>query len=129
MEKPIVTTIVLCDSIMREEVHGKHTLVGVFSSVHAGKFPCYCGALCIFVALTNGKGAVSLELGCLNAASGDHIARQRKLARFADPNQIVEVPFVLRGITFPSPGFYCFELRSENELLAETRCRLLGPGN
>jgi hypothetical protein len=127
MEKPLVTTIVLCDSIMREEVHGKHTLVGVFSSVYATKFPCYCGALCIFTALTNGRGKMPLELRCMNASTGEVAASIEKQAAFSDPNQILEIPFVLRGITFPEPGVYSFELRSDDELLAETRCKIMAP--
>lgn len=127
MEKPLVTTIVLCDSIMREEVHGKHTLVGVFSSMQGTKFPCFCPTACVFTALTNGRGRVPLEMRCVNTISGEPVAKLEKAAEFNDPNQILEVPFVLRGITFPSPGFYSFELRSEDDLLAETRCRLLAP--
>lgn len=126
MENPLVTTIALCDSIMREEIHGKHTLVGVFSTVYAVKFPCQCGAVCVFTAMTNGRGRMLLELRCVNAVTGETIATLQKKAEFADPNHILEMPFVLRNITFPSPGFYSFELRSsDEELLAETRCRLL----
>ena len=125
MESPIVTTIALCDSIMREEIHGKHTLVGVFSTVYAVKFPCQCGAVCVFTAMTNGRGRMPLELRCVNTVTGEIVSTLRKKAEFADPNHILELPFVLRNITFPSPGFYSFELRGDEDLLAETRCRLL----
>jgi hypothetical protein len=127
MEKPLATTIILCDQIMREEVNGKYTLVGVFSTMQATKFPCYCPALCVFTALTNGRGPAELEMRCVHAVSGAVIGSMVRTEDFADPTSIREVTFVMRGLTFPEEGIYSFELRTEGELLAETRCRMLAP--
>lgn len=121
----MVTSLVLCDQIMREEIHGKHTLVGVFSVMQATKFPCFCQAVCVFAAFTNGRGVQTIELRCVLADSLETVARIERELDFADPMQIVEASFVLRGCTFPEPGLYCFELRCDDELLGETRCRIL----
>jgi len=125
----MVTSLVLCDQIMREEIHGKHTLIGVFSVMQATKYPCFCQAICIFAAFTNGRGAQTIELRCVCAESMETIMRIERDLEFTDPLQIVEASFVLRGCTFPEPGLYSFELRCDEELLAETRCRLLPARN
>lgn len=125
-EKPLGIALIVCDQIMTEAINGKNTLVGVFNSLTAPRFPHQHPALCAFVLLSNGRGTMQMELRCSGPEAGNIVARLATVVNFPDPNYVVELKFVFRNLVFPTPGLYSFELLWEDEPLLETRFHLHG---
>ena len=125
-EKPIGVSLVICEQVMTESVNGKKSLIGVFNSLTAGVFPCSVGAFCVCAQLTNGRGSIRTTIRCICTETGESIQTQDYTAVFLNPNTIVEIVFVFRQVSFPSPGLYAIELSCEEELVSETRFQLSG---
>ena len=125
-EKPMGLALVVCDQIMTEVISGKHTLVGVSNNLFATRFPCHHPALCVFALLSNGQGRMKVVLRCVHAESGHEVVRLDEIATFQDPNQVIELKFVMRNLQFPEAGIYSVELTCDSEHVIESRLTIRG---
>ncbi len=125
--KPLA--IVVCDTIIDDRLTHKKTLVGTFNQIAATAIPCRHAELHVYAALTDGYGAYAAKLVIHHRETGKTVFGMQGQITFVDPNQIVELTFVLKRIVFPAAGAYDIELLcDERHVIARSlTVNLAGP--
>ena len=122
---PEVLSLIVCDQIITDRLTGKQSLIGMFSRVHARRFPTAHPQLCVFASLTEGRGQIELLMRIVDANEARRpIVEGRGKVEFKDPRAIAHLALQFHGLTFPEPGEYRVQLYSGGELLREARLEL-----
>jgi hypothetical protein len=104
--------MLLCDDWKRDPANKRRvTIVGLVSNIHSvdqPPYPLLYRELCVFLALTEGRGQGDGQILCTFEATGQMICQTpRRMITFgADPLEIVAVSFRIRDIRFPFSGLY-----------------------
>ena len=123
---PDVLSLIVCDQIINDRLTGKHSLIGMFSRVHARVFPATHPQICIFASLTDGHGKVDLTIRIVDANEARKpIVEGKGRVEFKDPRAVAHLALQFHGLTFPESGGYRVQLYSGNELLREARLDLV----
>jgi hypothetical protein len=123
---PDVLAMLVCDQIITDRLTGKQSLIGMFSTVHAPRFPATHPQLCVFVALTEGYGKTDLTIKIVDANDArPAIVEGRGGVEFQNPRAIANLALQFHGLVFPEPGDYRVQLYSGGQLLREARLQLL----
>jgi hypothetical protein len=123
---PDVLSLIVCDQIITDRMTGKQSLIGMFSKIHAPRFPAAHPQLCVFVALTEGYGKTELIIRLVDANDArPPIVEGRGNVDFKNPRAIAHLALQFHGLTFPEPGEYRVQLWSGGELLREARLELI----
>ncbi len=119
---PYPLAMVICDAVWHDPSTGKRTILGCYSELHARKFPAIQSIITVYLALTDERGKVPISLQ-LTDGDGENAPLFRGDAEieFADPHMITEIDFAIRGVSFPAPGEYRFQLFAANDFLMERR--------
>lgn len=127
---PYPLAMVICDHIWVDPGTGKKTLLGLFSTIHAKKFPVTHGLLAVHVSLTDGHGETPIRLCLVDAkGDGDPILDETGTIDFTDPRIICDIAFHAANVLFQKPGEYRFQLFAHKELLMERRVLLVDTGD
>lgn len=119
---PYPLAMVVCDHIWVDPGTGKETLLGLFSTIHARKFPARHGLLAVYVALTDGRGETPVRLRLIDVDEEyDPLFDETGTIDFADPRMIFGMMFHAENLLFKEPGEYRFQLFAHEELLMERR--------
>ena len=113
--------LVICDQVITEAISNKKSLIGIFNALGAIKFPVQHPKLCIYAAMTNGRGTMQADIRCIRMDDNQQIMQAAGPLEFADPNQVVELVVTLNNLPFERPGLYTFELSCDGGLLMEKR--------
>lgn len=123
---PDVLSLIVCDQIITDRLTGKQSLIGMFSKIHARGFPAAHPQICVFVALTEGRGETEFTIRIVDSnEERPPIVEGRGKVKFQDPRAIANLALQFHGLTFPQPGEYRVQLWSAGELLREARLALL----
>lgn len=122
---PDVLAMIVCDTVIADRLTGKQSLIGMFSSVQAFKFPAAHPQLAVYVALTDGRGKTPLELRIVDSEEArPPIVKGGGTVDFKDPRAVANLSLQFHGLVFPEPGEYRVQLWCWGELLREARLRL-----
>jgi hypothetical protein len=124
-EKPIGEALVICDQIITEVGTNKKSLIGIFNSIASLQFPTQHTRLCVFCAMSNGRGEMMVELRCVRMDDSYEVARIAGKMDFPDPNRVIELVATFNNIPFDRPGLYTFEMHCEGEMILEKRFNVL----
>ncbi len=123
---PDVLAMLVCDQIITDRLTGKQSLIGMFTTIHAPRFPATHPQLCVFVALTEGYGQTELRIRLVDANDArPPIVEGRGAVDFKNPRAIANLALQFHGLTFPEPGEYRVQLWTGSELLREARLQLI----
>lgn len=123
---PDVLALIVCDQIINDRMTGKHSLIGMFSRVHARAFPVAHPQICVFASLTDGHGKVDLTIRIVDANEArPPLVEGKGRVEFSDPRAVAHLALQFHGLTFPEPGPYRVQLYSGGELLREARLDLV----
>lgn len=106
----IVLAINVCDTIIRDELTHKVSLIGLFSTIWAGSFPCTHDRMHIYIALTGGHGKHETDVRLVSASDGGMVMGMQGPIEFKNPLQVVEVNLEWRRVVFAKPGDYLVEV-------------------
>jgi len=124
--EPDVVSLLVCDQIITDRVTGKQSLIGMFSRIHAARFPATQPQLCVHVALTEGRGKTPLLIRIVDSEeSRPPIVRGEGVVDFKDPRAVANLALQFFGLSFPTPGEYRVQLLSDGTLLREARLQLV----
>lgn len=107
---PVVLSINVCDTIIRDERTKKVSLVGLFNAIHASTFPTVHPSMCVYIALTNGHGKCKLDVRFNRASDNQIIAGMEGEIEFINPLQVVELNIELHGLRFEKAGEHHVEI-------------------
>ena len=123
---PEVLALLVCDQIITDRLTGKQSLIGIFSTVHARRFPAAHPQLCVYVMLSDGHGKTDFKLRIVDANDErPPIVEGRGVVDFKNPRAVANMRLQFHGLTFPQQGSYRVQLYSEDELLREARLDLV----
>jgi hypothetical protein len=123
---PEVLSLLICDQIITDRLSGKQSLIGMFSMIHALKFPVHHPQLSVFASLTGGHGDVALMIRIVDANEVRMpLVQGQGKVQFGSPLAIANLALQFHGLTFVEPGEYRVQLLSNGELLREARLRLV----
>ena len=106
--KPVLLAMTVCDQIIREEGTKKISLMGLFNTMHAKKFPCIHPRMHIYIALTEYTGSANCELK-FSDSSGKAIVQLTGPVNFPDKLAVVEMNFCINNLPLPKAGLYHFD--------------------
>jgi hypothetical protein len=122
---PVVRYLILCEDVLTDAENPlRVTLVGLTSTIRSldePPFPLLLRELCVFLQLTECRGAAEGHVEIQHADSGRtrFRTRSRIIAFSADPLGIVGVTFRLRNILFPEAGLYWFRFWYNQTVIAQ----------
>ncbi len=126
LPKPDVLALTVCDQIITDRLTGKVSLIGMFSKIHARRFPASHPAMAVFVTMTDGHGKTELTI---RIADGNDarppLVEGKGMLDFKNPRAIAHLALQFNGLRFPEPGEYRVHLWSGSELLREARLELI----
>ncbi|HBO43970.1 MAG TPA: hypothetical protein DD670_08570 [Planctomycetaceae bacterium] len=128
MSEPYCLAMVLCDNVHRDAATGKHTILGTFSTLGAGKYPAKV-SFCVYFAITDGLGPTKLRIRLVDAACGitDEVDGETEPVfevshefPFESPLVVLEGMFQFKT-EIPKAGLYHCEMWAGGELLMSRR--------
>lgn len=123
---PEVLSLIVCDQIITDRLTGKQSLIGMFSKVHAPRFPASHPQLSVFCAMTDGHGKTELTIRIVDGNEARAaIVEGKGYVNFASPRAIAHLSLQFHGLTFPQPGEYRVQIWCQGELLREARLELV----
>jgi hypothetical protein len=116
--KPKYLSMLLCDYVIVDSETANKSLIGIFNTINAAKFPVRHDRMHVFVTLTNGHGDYAASLK-VKSSSGKEILSLDGKVQMKDPLAVAELNFAIRGMLVPEPGRYFVEFRCDGELLVD----------
>ena len=121
-----ILSLVVCDQIITDRLTGKQSLIGMFSVIHAMRFPVNHPQLSVYASLTGGHGTVSLMIRIVDSNEArTPLVQGQGQVQFNSPLAVANLALQFHGLTFPEPGEYRVQLLSNGELLREAKLRLM----
>jgi hypothetical protein len=128
--QPIVRYMILCDDCDTDSTNARRVNIrGLLTNIRALDQPAYpllYRQLCVFVALTDGRGTGTAKVVCILEDSGQPVfeTHLRDVNFGPDPLDVVGVPFRILDCPFPYPGMYSVQFWYIGAMLAERPLRL-----
>jgi hypothetical protein len=111
--------MILCETIHRIHNTANFDVLNTFHFLAVNQFPCKFPKITVWFTLTDGHGTYNLSLCLVQASTGNEIKRWTEPHTVTDPLAIGDMIMVLRGVPFPQPGKYVFELRCNDEIISQ----------
>jgi hypothetical protein len=120
---PLALALVIADAIWMDPGTGKKTIIGTFSAIYGREFPLPLGSLGIYVALTDARGKIALQLRLIDVdeLQDAPVWKQDFPVEFEDPTSILELQINTSEVVFPASGEYRLQLFADGELIIERR--------
>jgi hypothetical protein len=128
--KPVVRYMVLCEDWRLDRQNNRRvTIIGLISNIHSlddPPYPLFYGEICVFLALTEGRGKGEGKIVCVFEETGQKVfeTRARPISFGPDPLEVVRVPFRIRDCSFPQAGLYSVHFWYDGEIVEERSVRL-----
>jgi hypothetical protein len=127
--KPVVRYMLLCEDWKLDlENNRRITILGLITNIRSLEDPPYpllYREMCVFLALTEGRGQGEIRLICFTEEGEETVFDIVRTISFGtDPLEVVGVPFRIRNFLFPKAGVYSVQLYYEGELVEERTLRL-----
>lgn len=119
-DKAQVLAWITCDGVHIDPGTGKHTLLGIFSSIYARQFPVQHPYMIWFLTLTNlvpGKHQLRISIGLTQEHMTKILEREFESAH---PNHRINLINELRGFGFQQPGLYLINVEVDDEPILVT---------
>jgi hypothetical protein len=120
---PQVVALNVCDMAWLDPWTGKRTLIGMFTIIHAPKFPVVHPIITVHATLTNGHGRNKIRMRLIDTdeVRPPVVDFGEQDFDFPDPRTVVDIQAAAAGIVFPEAGEYRVQLLADGELLSERR--------
>jgi hypothetical protein len=115
--QPVVNSIIVCATMIRDLETGERSLIGVFTRLTASRFPLVHPSLCLYARLIDAQGDYDFRLALVRLESMEVIGEGTVHVAIPDRLQYHELAFRLTGVVFPAPGRYEFRLYADGNFL------------
>jgi hypothetical protein len=124
---PSVLSINVCDSIIRDEITKKVSLVGLFNTIRVNSFPYSHPSLHVYIALTNGHGKYQTDIRFLNLSDNKTIVGMKGHLDFQNPLQVVELNVCWQKLLFNKAGEFVVQVLCDGAPIGERKFIVIGP--
>ena len=113
--KPVVRYMILCEDWETDPQNPRRiNIYGLLANIRSlgqPPYPLLYPELCVFLALTDGRGTGKGQIVCAFEETGQKIfgTPKRQIDFGADPLEVVGVTFRIRDCRFPFPGMYSIQ--------------------
>ena len=114
---PKCISMILCESIHRDERTKNLILVGTFNRITGKSLPIPLPKFCVLFTLTDGQGEFDLSLSIENADSGQPLVEMKGPMTLSDPLSISDFDVEFKGLVFAEEGKYWLVLKANDEIL------------
>lgn len=121
---PKVLALAVCEMIVRDEGTKNLSLIGLFNTITAPKFPARHDRLHVFVSLSQGHGVLPCMVRILDPDEKSLFEAPGQV-KFDNPLGVVDANFEVRGLVLPKPGTYVVEFRCQDEVLLTRRFEVI----
>ncbi len=118
--KPQLLAWVTCDGVHIDPGSGKHTLLGIFSNVHAMQFPFIHPFMIWFLTLTDCSPGVHRMKISLGFGNGNPQPLLERPFESRSPLDRINLINEIRDLPFPAPGEYALLVEIDDEPLLAT---------
>jgi hypothetical protein len=121
MTTPSPIALVVCDALYQDP-SGKSALVGLFNRLVAARFPATHPQMCVFASVTEVRAGTRFRLVVEHAENGTRVAELSAgppPETGVDPTAVLDLRFILQGLTFPEPGRYYIQFWANDHLLLQ----------
>ena len=124
---PLVLALVLADNGHLDPVSDKYYILGIISGIRAASFPTEPADLCVYAALTEGRGKTGISIRLIDTDEAEEpVCSADEEVEFETPLSVIEPMVIMEEIEFPEPGVYRLQLHSGEHLLSEIRLNVEG---
>ncbi len=122
---PVVRYVIVCKDVVVDSVNPQRiTIVELISSIKSldyPPFPLTRRELCVFVQLTECRGAGGVRVEIVLADTGQPVARTktRSITFSGYPLEILGFVFRIQDCTFPDAGLYLVQFWYNDSMIAE----------
>lgn len=119
-DKPQILSWITCDGVHIDPGTGKHTILGIFSSIFARQFPVQHPYMIWFLTVTNlsqGKHKLRITMGVSQENMQKILEREFESQH---PNHRINLINELRGFGFQGPGDYQINIEVDDEVILVT---------
>jgi hypothetical protein len=122
---PVVRYMIVCEDWGTDPANPRRVSIhGLLSNIRSLKQPPYpllYREMCVFLALTEGRGTGAARIVCVFEETGQRVFETppRQVAFGPDPLEVVGVPFRIRDCRFPRPGRYSIQFWYNGEKVDE----------
>lgn len=127
---PVVRYMILCDDWGIDPARPRCVnIFGLLSNIRAvdePPYPLLYRELCVFLALTEGRGTGDCRIVCCYEETGQKIFEtpNRSITFGQDPLEVAGIPFRIRDCYFPRAGMYAVQFWYNSVKLDERPLRL-----
>ena len=119
-----VLAINVCDTIIRDEITHKVSLIGLFSNIWAGSFPCVHERMHIYIALTGGHAKHKMDVRLVRASDERTVVGMQGPLEFKNPLHVVEVNLQWKKVTFEQAGTYRVEVLCDGKMIGSRKFKV-----
>ena len=123
-QPPLPLAMVICDAMYRDPGTMKLTLLGLFSTIHTRQVPID-HPLCVYVAITDARGKVPLEIRIVDVDEEEKVATMQSEVNVPDPRAVFEAGILFPLVHFPKAGEFRIQAWSGETFLTERRILVL----
>jgi hypothetical protein len=122
---PTVRYLIVCEDVQTDPDNPRRvTLVGLISAIRSLEqppFPLLYREICVFLQLTECRGAAEGRIEIQHADSGQVMfrTRTRTIPFGSDPMEVVGVAFRIRNCLFQEPGLYWVQFWYNEQMIAQ----------
>lgn len=120
-QKPKCLALMLCDTVLEDQRTHNKSLISLFNTISALKFPAIHARLSIMVSLCGGRGKVPIKVQLSSLEENKEIFSANGEAVFNDPLGVMDLVLDLRSVQFKHPGVYAISVYCGSDLIAERR--------
>ncbi len=119
---PDVLSLLVCDQIITDRMTGKQSLIGIFSTIHSWRFPIIHPQLCVYVALTDGRGKTPLTIRIVDSDENRRpVVQGTGMVEFHNPRAIANLALQFQGLRFEEPGEHRIQIMCKDAMLRDAR--------
>lgn len=126
---PVVLSINICDTIIRDGRTKKVSLIGLFSVINAQTFPVKHPLMHVYVAMTNGHGRQRINIRFTKMSDGATLVGMQGDIMFENPLQVAELNVEWMGVTFDEPGDYLVEVLCDGKPIGDRKFKVINLQN
>ena len=124
---PLLVAALVCDSAVVDPTTGKKSLIGVFDTIHIGKFPTQ-RPISLYFKVADAEGYYKLEVRYIRVGTGEILAQAEGEMMATDRLTSTDLHHPFPPLPIPAEDRYEFQIWANSMYLGSTSVRAVQRG-